>query len=37
MLEDIVKAPRSYAGKGLKPVLEKVGKSRKRGGTNEAA
>jgi excinuclease ABC subunit A len=35
--EDIVKAPRSYTGKFLKPVLEKAGKVRKRGGTSEAA
>ncbi|WP_298261387.1 excinuclease ABC subunit UvrA [Bradyrhizobium sp.] len=36
--EDIVKAPRSYTGKFLKPVLEKAGKVRKSGGgTSEAA
>jgi excinuclease ABC subunit A len=35
--EDIVKAPRSYTGKFLKPVLEKSAKSRKSGGTSEAA
>jgi excinuclease ABC subunit A len=34
--EDIVKAPRSYTGKFLAPVLAKVGKSRK-SGTSEAA
>ncbi|HLX15968.1 MAG TPA: excinuclease ABC subunit UvrA [Bradyrhizobium sp.] len=36
--EDIVKAPRSYTGKFLAPVLAKVGKRRKSGGgTSEAA
>ncbi len=35
--EDIVKAPRSYTGKFLAPVLAKAGKQRKRGGTSEAA
>jgi excinuclease ABC subunit A len=33
-----VKAPRSYAGKFLAPVLKKAGKSRKAsGGASEAA
>ncbi|KAA0075917.1 excinuclease ABC subunit UvrA [Tardiphaga sp. P9-11] len=35
--EDIVKAPRSYTGKFLKPVLEKAGKPKKRKATSEAA
>ena len=35
--EDIVKAPRSYTGKFLKPVLEKAGKPKKRKVTSEAA
>jgi excinuclease ABC subunit A len=36
--EDIVKAPRSYTGKFLAPVLKKAGKPRKSdGGTSEAA
>jgi len=35
--EDIVKAPRSYTGKFLKPVLEKAGKLKKRKATSEAA
>ena len=36
--EDIVKAPRSYTGKFLTPVLAKAGKRRKSGsGTSEAA
>jgi excinuclease ABC subunit A len=36
--EDIVKAPRSYTGKFLAPVLKKAGKSRKAsGGASEAA
>lgn len=35
--EDIVKAPRSYTGKFLKPVLEKAGKPKKRKQTSEAA
>ena len=35
--EDIVKAPRSYTGNFLKPVLEKACKTRKRGGMIEAA
>ncbi len=36
--EDIVKAPRSYTGQFLKPVLEKAGKPKKRGGAaSEAA
>jgi excinuclease ABC subunit A len=35
--EDIVKAPRSYTGKFLAPVLAKGGKQRKSGGTSEAA
>jgi excinuclease ABC subunit A len=35
--EDIVKAPRSYTGQFLKPVLEKARKPRKRGGASEAA
>jgi excinuclease ABC subunit A len=35
--EDIVKAPRSYTGKFLKPVLEKAGKPKKRKQASEAA
>jgi len=35
--EDIVKAPRSYTGQFLKPVLAKAGKSKKRKATSEAA
>jgi excinuclease ABC subunit A len=37
--EDIVKAPRSYTGKFLAPVLKKAGKPRKKsdGGASEAA
>jgi len=36
--EDIVKAPRSYTGKFLGPVLTKAGKRKGgRGGTSEAA
>jgi hypothetical protein len=35
--EDIVKAPRSYTGQFLKPVLEKAGKPKKRKVTSEAA
>jgi len=34
--EDIVKAPRSYTGKFLKPVLEKAAKPRKRGASEAA-
>ena len=35
--EDIVKAPRSYTGKFLEPVLKRAGKPRRRGGASEAA
>lgn len=35
--EDIVKAPRSYTGQFLKPVLAKAGKTKKRKVTGEAA
>ncbi|WP_398476799.1 excinuclease ABC subunit UvrA [Tardiphaga sp.] len=35
--EDIVKAPRSYTGQFLKPVLAKAGKPKKRKATSEAA
>ena len=35
--EDIVKAPRSYTGRFLEPVLKKAGKPRRRGGASEAA
>jgi excinuclease ABC subunit A len=35
--EDIVKAPRSYTGQFLKPVLAKAGKPKKRKVTSEAA
>ena len=35
--EDIVKAPRSYTGKFLAPVLAKAGKPRKSSGASEAA
>jgi excinuclease ABC subunit A len=35
--EDIVKAPRSYTGKFLGPVLKKAGKRKGDGGTSEAA
>jgi len=36
--EDIVKAPRSYTGKFLRPVLAKAGKRKGgRGGASEAA
>jgi excinuclease ABC subunit A len=35
--EDIVKAPRSYTGKFLGPVLTRAGKRRGGGGTSEAA
>jgi excinuclease ABC subunit A len=35
--EDIVRAPRSYTGKFLGPVLARAGKRRKSGGASEAA
>jgi len=35
--EDIVKAPRSYTGKFLEPVLKRVGKRKGSGGASEAA
>jgi excinuclease ABC subunit A len=35
--EDIVKAPRSYTGKFLEPVLKKAGKRKGSGGASEAA
>jgi len=35
--EDIIKAPRSYTGQFLKPVLAKAGKPKKRKATSEAA
>jgi excinuclease ABC subunit A len=34
--EDIVKAPRSYTGKFLEPVLKKAGKPRRRGASEAA-
>ena len=35
--EDVVKAPRSYTGKFLEPVLAKAGNRHRSGGTSKAA
>jgi excinuclease ABC subunit A len=35
--EDVAKAPRSYTGKFLEPVLAKAGKRRKSGGSGGAS